>query len=424
MNEIPEWERVYRLFADSVELEPDAREVLLERLARTEPELVAEVRSLLSAHLDAGGFLEGPAIDDVVPTLAPGDRVGPYRIIEETGRGGMGVVFRAVRDDGDFTKEVAVKLIYPRLMSEENLRRFRAERQILALLDHPHIARLLDGGKTADGSPFLVMDFVAGKPLTDYCDAKRLSIDERLAIFLEVCDAVQFAHQRLVIHRDLKPDNILVNDDGSPRLLDFGIAKLLRSAEGASPVTVTAPMSRVLTLEYASPEQIRGEPVTVATDVYSLGVILYELLSGSRPHRFATRSPEEVLRVMTEEDPVPPSTAALAHAEPRDNAGRRADTTERLRRRLSGDLDFVVLKALEKDVARRYGSVEKLALDLRRHVEGLPVLARGHSTAYLVSRFVRRHRRAVLSASMVVLALVAGLAGTTWQARRASRVRE
>lgn len=419
----PPWERVQRRFDEALALEPDERERMLSALAETDPSLAQEVRSLLAAFAASSGFLAGSPAIDLLRTAAPGDRLGPYRIVEEIGRGGMGVVYRAVRDDESFTKDVAIKLIDPAMRSVAILGRFRAERQILAMLDHPHIARLIDGGTAPDGSPYLVMEYVAGKPLLAYCDEHRLGVDERLELFLAVCDAVQFAHQRLIVHRDLKSDNILVTPDGSPRLLDFGIAKLLSPEEGAGAATVTAPMNRMLTPDYASPEHVRGEPATVAGDVYSLGVVLYELLSGARPIHFSTRSPEEILRIVTQVDPPPPSTVA-ARSPGGEAARRRGDTTSRLRRRLAGDLDFVTLKALEKEPGRRYGSVDQLAQDVRRHLEGLPVLARGRSTAYRTARFIRRHRVAVATGAVVVLSLVAGLAGTTWQARVAARERD
>jgi non-specific serine/threonine protein kinase/serine/threonine-protein kinase len=422
------WDRLSDLFLEALELEPASRETFLSNIAQQDPLLAGKVRSLLAAHEESSGLLDAPPAslrtlaDEPRRTVAPGDRIGPYRIVEEIGRGGMGVVFRATRDDESFTKQVAIKLIDPFMRSDEIMKRFRAERQILAMLEHPNIARLIDGGTAEDGSPYLVMEYVAGKPLLAYCDEHRLGLDERLALFLTVCDAVQFAHQHLVVHRDLKSDNILVTGDGSPRLLDFGIAKLLSSETGA-PITVTAPMNRMLTPDYASPEQIRGEPAKVAGDVYSLGVVLYELLSGSRPLQFTTRSPEEILRVVTQVDPSPPSSV-VARSPAGEAARRRGDTTRRIRRRLAGDLDYVTLKALEKDPSRRYGSVDQLAQDLRRHLDGFPVLARGRSTAYLFSRFVRRHRAVAVTTGLVLLSLIAGLAGTTWQASVARRERD
>lgn len=419
----PDWGHIQGLFLDALDMPAAAREAFLQRVDADDPGLATEVRSLLRAHAASSGFLTTPPGLAPGSTIFAGDMLGPWRIVEEIGRGGMGVVYRATREDEHFRKDVAIKLIDPGMRSDAILRRFRAERRILAMLDHPHIARMIDGGTAPDGAPYLVMDYVQGQPLLAWCDAHRLGVDERLTLFIAVCEAVQFAHQRLVVHRDLKSDNILVTSDGSPRLLDFGIAKLLTPDTGGAPATVTAPMQRMLTPDYASPEQIRGEPATVAGDVYSLGVVLYELLSGTRPLRFPTRSPEEILRVVTHEEPPPPS-ARVARSADEEAARRRGDTTRRLRRRLAGDLDDVVMKALEKDPARRYGSAEQLAQDLRRHLEGLPVLARGRSTAYLLSRFVRRHRAAVVAASLVALSLIGGLVATTWEARVARRERD
>jgi len=417
------WDRINALFHEALDLDPDAREALLARTAEKDPDLAIEVRSLVASHEQAGDFLETPAGMPLLKSMAPGDRLGPYRIIEEIGRGGMGVVYRAVRDDEHFRKEVAIKVIDPMMRSGEILRRFRAERQILAMLDHPHIARLIDGGTAPDGSPFLVMEHVSGKPLLQYCNDQRLGVDDRLQLFLTVCDAVQFAHQRLVVHRDLKSDNVLVMEDGSPRLLDFGIAKLMSPEAGGAPATITAPAARMLTPDYASPEQIRGEPVTVASDVYSLGVVLYELMTGTRPLHFETRTPEEILRVVTQEEPTVPSTA-VARVRSVETASLLGSTPPRLRRRLAGDLDYIILKALEKDPGRRYASVDQLGRDIHRYLESLPVLGRGRTTAYLLSRLVRRHRVAFATGGLVALALVAGLIGTAWQAHIAGIERD
>jgi len=417
------WDQVSRLFHEALSLDPPAREALLQRTAASDPKLADQVRSLIASHEEAGDFLEAAPFPAFQAPVAPGDRLGPYRIVEEIGRGGMGIVFRGVRDDEHFTKEVAIKLIGPGPRSQELMQRFRAERQILALLDHPHIARLIDGGTAPDGSPYLVMEHVTGVPLVAYCDRNKLDIEARLQLFLQVCDAVQFAHQHLVVHRDLKSENILVTAEGSPRLLDFGIAKLISQEEGRAAGTVTAPMHRLLTPDYASPEQVRGEPVTVASDVYSLGVVLYELLTGSRPLHFETRTPEAIYHVVTEQEPAPPS-ATVARSRSEETASLRDLTVRRLQRRLSGDLDYITLKALEKDAARRYGSVEQLGRDIRRYLEDLPVLARGRTTAYLVSRLVRRHRVAVVTSGLVTAAIVAGLATTIWQAHVAEIERD
>src|SRR5262249_8027566 len=335
------WDRVRELFFEALDLPAEARDAFVSQIA--DPALAVEVRSLLAAHDVSSGFLDTPPAHTFGRLTASGDRIGRYRIVEEIGRGGMGVVYRATRDEEGFVQQVAIKLIDAALRSQDILKRFRSERQILALLDHPNIARLIDGGTTTDGSPFLVMEYVSGKSLLASCDDRQMGIEARLAVFLAVCDAVQFAHQHLVVHRDLKSDNILVTEDGSPRLLDFGIAKLLSPEEGVAVGTLTLPMNRMLTPDYASPAQIRGEPATELADIDSLGVILYELLTGSRPLQFTTRTPEEILRVAMQEEPAPPSTVAARSPEA---AMRRGDTTKRLRRRLSGDLDYVILKAL------------------------------------------------------------------------------
>lgn len=417
-----QWDRIHVLLHEALGLEPAEREAFFARLANTSTSEAAEVRSLLEAHAAATGFLAEPPCLEPTRTVFPGDRLGPYRIVEEVGHGGMAVVYRATRDDASFIKDVAIKLIDPGLRSDHLIRRFQDERQILSMLEHPHIARLLDAGAAPDGSPYLVMEFVEGESLLAYCDRRRLGIEARIEILLKVCDAVQFAHQQLVVHRDLKSDNVLVTAEGSPRLLDFGIAKLL-ATDGVTAATLTAPMHRLLTPDYASPEQIRGEPAAVASDVYSLGVILYELLTGARPLRFTTRSPEEILRVVLTDEPLPPS--ANAGQSPTDTVAQQRETTpQRLRRSLAGDLDFITLKALEKDPARRYGSVEQLTRDLRRHLGGEAVMARGQSSTYQLSRFVRRNRTAVVTTALVTLALIAGLAGTTWQARQAGIERD
>ncbi len=417
----PRMERLRVAFEMLLDTPLAERESALARLEAGDPELAAEVSSLLAAHAASTGFLDSPASASR-PGPAPGDALGPYRIVEEIGRGGIGVVYRATRDDDAFRKDVAIKLIDPGMRSDEMLRRFRAERQILAMLEHPNIARLLDGGTAPDGSPFLVMEYVEGQPLITWCDEHRLGIRERLQLFLVVCDAVRFAHQRLVVHRDLKPDNVLVTPDGSPRLLDFGIAKLLAS-EGSLPSTMTMPAHRLLTPDYASPEQVRGEPVTVSTDVYSLGVVLYELLVGERPHRFTTRSPEEVLRVVTQLDPPRPSVA-VSRADDEEAMRARGSTARALARRLAGDLDYVVLKAIERDAGRRYATVDQLAQDIRRFLDGEAVLARGGSRFYLFARFVRRHRAAAAVSAIVLVSLLAGVIGTSWQAGVARRERD
>jgi tetratricopeptide (TPR) repeat protein len=323
----------------------------------------------------------------------------------------MGVVYLAERMDGQFDQRVAIKLLKRGVSGMDAERRFLQERQILARLQHPGIARLLDGGVTADGSPFFVMERVEGIPITEFCDTRRLGVEQRLRVFLTVCEAVQYAHRSLVVHRDLKPSNILLDAGGRVKLLDFGIAKLLAQGSEGAPAGRTA--LRVMTPEYAAPEQVRGEAVTTATDVYSLGVLLYELLTGERPYGVARGSAGELERAILEQEPARPSDRVKTASPGVVGKDRR--------RRLRGDLDRIVLRALQKDPERRYPSAEALANDIHRHLEGLPVSARGDGVTYRLSKFLRRHRVVMSAAAVVVLSLVGGLVAATVQARRAQR---
>jgi serine/threonine-protein kinase len=358
-------------------------------------------------------------------------RIGPYKLIRELGRGGMGTVWLAARADEQFEKRVAVKVVRS-ADSEEVLRFFRRERQILAGLEHPHIARLLDGGTTDEGLPYFVMEHVEGVPIDRYCDEHQLTIPERLKLFEGVCAAVQHAHRSLVVHRDLKPGNVLVTQDGVPKLLDFGIAKLLSpEVAGASHETVVA-----MTPDYASPEQVRGRAITTATDVYSLGVILYELLTGHRPYRLKTHEHVEVLKAVCEEEPERPSTA-VGRTEERqqpdgttvtttpEEAGRlRHETPERLRKRLKGDLDAIVMSALQKDPIQRYPSVEALARDVRRYLDGQPITARKASSAYRLRKLAGRHKLGVAAGATILVLLVALAVTSTVQASRIRKERD
>ena len=406
------WPEVARILDVVLELPPEERQGFLDQACAEDAGLRSEVEAILAGS-EAPVFFETPAYafaDQLIQTQESrfdGDIVGPYRLGRELGHGGMGVVYLAERADGHFEQCVALKLIKRGRDSDEILRRFLNERQVLARLNHPHIAKLLDGGVTAAGQPWFAMEHVDGMPLNRYCEEHNLEIDERLALFADVCEAVQHAHGSLVVHRDLKPSNILVTPAGEIKLLDFGIAKVL-SPEPEDD-TVTRAEERLMTPEYASPEQVRGEPVTTATDVYALGAILYLLLTGRPPLQLAGRAPAERERVICEVEPAPPSAAV------RDTA--RAG----LRRRLAGDLDTIALKALRKDPSRRYPSVEALREDLERYRTGLPVRARPDSVAYRTRKFLGRHRLGVAGGAVVFLALAAGLAGTLWQARATSR---
>jgi serine/threonine protein kinase/tetratricopeptide (TPR) repeat protein len=369
---------------------------------------------------------------DVRSEPQPERRIGAYRILRELGHGGMGTVYLAARADDQYQKRVAIKTIRG-LDSEEVLRHFRRERQILAALDHPNIARLFDGGSTDDGLPYFVMEFVEGQPIDDFCDERRLSVHERLRLFRGVCAAVQYAHSNLVVHRDLKPKNILVDAQGVPKLLDFGIAKLLNPEISGDAATGTV---LAMTPEYASPEQTRGQPITTATDVYSLGVVLYELLTGHRPYGREARNSVELFKAVCEEEPERPSTAvgrteqrplpggAVQTTTPESASRTREGTPEKLRRRLRGDLDNIVLTALRKEPHLRYRSVEAFSEDIRRYLQGRPVTAHKTTVWYRTSKFVRRNALAVGAAATVFLLAIGFGVVTTVQSRRIARERD
>ncbi len=415
------WQRVKSLLSQAIDLAPPERDPFLQRECQGDAELLHEVQSLLASHEQAeSGFLNKPALElnraPQVPTRV-GRRIGAYNIIEQIGHGGMGEVYRADRADGQYQKEVAIKLVRGGYDSAAVLERFRQERQILASLDHTNIARLLDGGTTEDGLPYLVMELIDGKPILDYCVDRELSVNDRLQLFRQVCAAVQYAHQRLVIHRDLKPGNILVTTGGIPKLLDFGIAKLLDPTQGAEATLLGA-----MTPEYASPEQVRGDPITTASDVYSLGVVLYQLLTGKSPYGTSTRSPVDLNRAITDTDPERPSTAVLARRQDAAEASGGMDQSARLKlhRRLAGDMDNIILKALRKEPSRRYLSVEQFAEDIRRHLEGLPVLAVPDSLLYRTRKFVQRNKVGVIAAALVTAAVIGGV----WMSLRQARIAE
>jgi serine/threonine-protein kinase len=361
-------------------------------------------------------------------------RVGAYEIEREIGRGGMGTVYLAFRADAAFEKKVAIKVTTGALASADAVERFKRERQILARLEHPNIARLIDGGATREGMPYLVMELIDGQPLHVYCDQKRLPTVKRLELFLAVCSAVAYAHHELVIHRDLKPANILVTPEGVPRLLDFGIAKLVDPEAGAEAAGVTA---LAFTPWYASPEQVRGEPLATATDIYSLGVVLYELLTGHGPYRLQTWNPLEVLRAVVEQEPEVPSSAVdrtvslpasagqrRAVLTPRSVSSIREGTPARLRSRLRGDLDAILLTALRKEPERRYPSVAALAADIQAHLEGRPVSARRDSALYRAGKFVRRHRWGTVAALAILTLVAGGAANVVVQSQRVARERD
>jgi len=437
------WQQIKQIFAEALTRTPSQQADYLTGACASDSSLREEVESLLASSQKAAQFLEAATIEakihwsEKVADSVIGRRIGAYQVIRQIGHGGMGAVYLTERADDQFHQQAAIKLVKRGMDTDFILTRFLNERQILANLDHPNIARLLDGGITHDGLPYFVMEYIEGQAIDEYCDGRKLSITERLRLFQPVCSAVHYAHQNLVVHRDIKPGNILITRDGVPKLLDFGIAKILDPA-GTDQTIHTLAEQRVMTPEYASPEQARGESITTATDVYLLGILLYELLTGHRPYRFSTRRPDELLKVICEKEPEKPSSVVGRVVEVVKHAGEaaleltpelvsqtREGQPQKLRRRLAGDLDNIVMKALQKEPARRYASVEQFSGDIRRHLEGLPVTARKDTLSYRATKFVKRHKAGVGAAILLVLTLLGGILLTLWQARvaRAERVR-
>lgn len=429
-----QWQKVKRLLEEALELRTAERAAFLESLRADEPAVCVDVESLLRAHEAQPDFLEPPcangAANDTVSSDSAawtGRVLGSYRLLELIGEGGMGAIFRAVRTDGLHDRPVAVKLIRSGFSKEFFLRRFNEERRILASLDHPNIARLLDGGASPEGTPYVVMEFVDGLPIDVFCARHQLSVRARLELFRVVCGAVQYAHQNLIVHRDLKPANILVTRDGQPKLLDFGIAKIQDPRPGGE-VDRSLTLLPIMTPDFASPEQVRGASITTASDIYSLGVILYVLLTGQRPYGSAQRTPHEIMKAICETTPLKPSGTVLHHATtagPGEGANAHrtlsADSEMReryrLRRALRGDIDSIVLKALRKEPNDRYATVEQLADDIRRHLEGLPVKARRGTAWYRLRKFTARHTASVSVAAVVAGLLIASLIVSVHEAR-------
>jgi serine/threonine-protein kinase len=418
--------RIGDLFTAAVDLDPDARAAFLARECRGDAVLRREVERLLAHDAPAGWeavpaaalaeelWAEGTGAEPVAgetPTT-----VGEYRLVQEIGRGGTGVVYRAERTGDPTAEPVAIKLIRRGLDTDEVLRRFRIEPAALGRLDHPHIARIHEVGVAADGRPYLILELVDGEPIDDWCDRRRLPVRARLELFLRVAAAVAYAHRNLVAHRDLKPSNVLVTGTGEPKLLDFGLARFFDQVDGGRAAPTTALAHRRFTPEFASPEQVRGEPTSTASDVYSLGVVLYQLLSGRPPYRFTQITPLEVERVVCTVQPPRPS-AVVGRPAAEEIARARATTPDRLRRQLSGDLDVITARALAKDPRQRYGSVEQLAEDLSRHLQGRPIAARPAGPWARTVGLLRRHR---ITAAFLALA---GLftAGVTIQSARLQR---
>jgi eukaryotic-like serine/threonine-protein kinase len=417
-SETGRFQRVDAIFDAALDLPESERAAFVERECAGDVTLAVEVLQLLDAHHRSAGFLDAPdaqlageAFEQAGLLASPATgpaRVGPFRVLRRLAQGGMGAVYLAEREDAQFEQRVALKLIRAEADTEELIRRFLAERRIMALLEHPGIARLIDGGIADDGRPWFAMEYVDGEPIDRYCNARQLPLAKRLDLFSAVCDAVQYAHQHLVVHRDLKPSNILVTPGGQVKLLDFGIAKVLDPLESAADTWLTRTGLYPMTPEFAAPEQVRGEPVSTATDVYALGVLLYLLLTGRPPYSVRGRSPADLERVVAELDPARPSEVAETP----------------LRRRLRGDLDAIVLKAMRKEAADRYSSVAALQADLERHRQGLPIHARPTGAVYRLRKFARRNRAAVAASLLTLLSLIAGSGFSVAQMREAQHQRD
>jgi eukaryotic-like serine/threonine-protein kinase len=423
------WRQIKSILEEALERPADERSVFLAETCASDDELRREVESLLEFDVPDSDFIEDSVFRLTESLLEGagqafiGKRFGKYEIISELGAGGMGAVFLAERADGEFRQKVAVKIIKRGMDSGAIVSRFLNERQILATLDHPNIARLIDGGTTENGLPYFVMEYVEGETILEFAQRRGLSIEQRLDLFREVCAAVSFAHRNLVIHRDLKPSNILVTQDGEPKLLDFGIAKLVKTDISDK----TATQAFAFTPEYASPEQMMGGRLTTATDIYSLGVILYELLTETRPFSFEDKNFGQIVQTVTQTEPPPPSSAAKANSGKKINAENEIDSTQSINpnsKSLRGDLDNIVLKALKKEPERRYQTVEQFSEDVRRYLKGLPVLARRDTIIYRAEKFARRNPLVVAAAALSFLILVGGSVGVAWQAGIANVERE
>lgn len=428
---------VRQLFDEVLKIIPAGREEFLESKCGGDAGLKNEVLSLLHTIENAEDFLENQVTDAVNKRSLPDDpfigkQIGNFIINGKAGVGGMGIVYSGKRNDESFDQKVAVKILKQGLHSEYLLKRFLIERQTLANLQFPFIARLLDGGKTTEGLPYLVMEFIEGIPITEYCRNKNLNILQRLKLFRDVCSAVQYAHQNLVVHRDLKPGNILVTNDGHPKLLDFGIAKLLDENILEEGENLTRTGTWHLTPEYASPEQIKGETITTASDIYSLGVMLYQILTNQQPYRITNNSPSAINRIITEENILKPSDRVKQNIQ--DESGKEKhisvkrskapDNADKLHSHLKGDLDNIVLKAMHKDPSRRYISAEQFSEDIRKYLIGLPVIAQKDTARYRLSKFIQRHKTGFVISSVFVLFMIASTILVAWQANIAANERD
>lgn len=419
-----QWECIKEVFAEVADLPENQRAARTAELCGGDASMIARVKSLLASDDKANDFIERPAfsVAAALPTAinaAIGKHIGRYRIVEEVGRGGMGTVFLSERDDGEYQQRAAIKIVSSPFLGAENLTRFRQERQILARLNHPNIARLLDGGVTGEGLPYLVMEYVEGETLIDYANNRNLPVERKLTMFLKICRAVAHAHQNLIIHRDIKPSNIIVTNDGEPKLLDFGLAKILDIESNE----ITETNYRALTPAYASPEQLRGEPVNVASDIYSLGIVFYEFMTGVRPFENESASLERMIEIASSGVPERPSSRLIRTA-----FDEMAVSDRKLLKKtcesVKGDIDNIILKAMRSEPERRYSSVEQMAGDIERHLDGMPITASEPTVRYQASKFLVRNRAAVLGAAVVATVLLLGVVATIWQAQIAAAERD
>jgi eukaryotic-like serine/threonine-protein kinase len=436
---LSDWDRVKSLFQQAIELSPEQRKFFLNEQCKDDPGLRKEIESLIESYSKSGGLLEITSIqsdeseslnDSSDPFI--GMTLGKYKVEKKIGDGGMAVVYSAVRIDEHFTRRVAIKFIKRGMDTEEIIKRFKIEQQTLAALNHPSIANIIDGGTSKNGLPYFVMELIEGEPINKYCKNKNLSVTEKLKLFRKVCSAIQYAHQNLVIHRDIKPVNIFVTSGGIPKLLDFGIAKLLNTSDGQTSLTRTG--LRLMTLEYASPEQLKGEQITTSTDIYSLGIVLYEILTDNFPYKFNNTLPYEVERVICTTEPLKPSTV-VRNIDNRlnedknnqlENSPKLFDTKHyaKISRRLSGDIDNIVLKAMQKETARRYSSAEQFSEDINSHLTGLPIIARRNSIGYRSRKFFERHKVGVIATAVILLSIIAGAVGIIYQSKAAANERD
>ncbi|MCH8851051.1 MAG: serine/threonine protein kinase [Planctomycetes bacterium] len=436
------WPEVRKIVNAALDQPPEKRQAYAKQACGNDAALSEAVWSLLNDDSVPEGFLE-PPIEGAAVHLASGsadraaaiEHMGRYRVTGVIDSGGAGTVYRAVPSDDENAPPVAVKVLKRGMTGEDMQQRFRQEREVLARLKHRNIARFIDGGVTSGGLPYLVMEFIEGRPIDRFCDQQKLPVNDRLELFEDVCSAVQYSHRNLVVHRDLKPRNILVTDDGVPKLLDFGIAKLLEDGSSGLAADPTVTANRMITPQYASPEQIKGVPISTATDVYSLGVVLYELLTGHRPYDLRGKARGEILELIGQADPTSPSTQVMQTEEvtcldgstttltPELVSMARGTDPQSLRRELTGDLDTIVLTAMHKDPDRRYASVERLAEDIRRCRTGLPILARADSFGYRARKFIRRNKAATIAATVALVSLIGGTTGLAFGLQQAHRTR-